>query len=230
MYSVVLMMAMTTGADMPDHRNRHGCCGCSGTVAVSVACSGGRHHRHHRCSGRHHGHHRHACHGCSGGCSGVVVSTGCSGGWVGAGCSGAYGGVVGSGSGCSGGVVVPYGGTPHHGPGMGGAGSGGKLPPPKKGKGTQGPAAQATTNGVILVSLPADARLTVDGRPTTQTSASRSLVTPDLQPGYEYYYTLRAEIIRDGQAVTQTQRIAVRPGEESRVSFDFSSTGVALNQ
>ena len=32
MYSVVLMMAMTTSVDTPD-LGRHGCCGCSGYVS-----------------------------------------------------------------------------------------------------------------------------------------------------------------------------------------------------
>src|SRR5260370_22582110 len=31
MYSVVLMMAMTTGAETPDLGRRGGCCGCSGS-------------------------------------------------------------------------------------------------------------------------------------------------------------------------------------------------------
>jgi hypothetical protein len=45
MYSVVLMMAMTTGAEAPDcFRGCHGCNGCSGYSCgggiVSTGCSG----------------------------------------------------------------------------------------------------------------------------------------------------------------------------------------------
>jgi uncharacterized protein (TIGR03000 family) len=121
----------------------------------------------------------------------------------------------------------------------GGKKSGTTLPPPTPGKGKKGgkaekdddePTTQAPTTGTILVNLPAAARLTVDGRPTTSTTATRMLVTPELQPGYEYYYTLRAEIMRDGRAVAQTQRVAVHRGERARVSFDFASGGVASSR
>jgi len=118
-------------------------------------------------------------------------------------------------------------------PGAGGTGGSksdgpGQLGPPEKGKGKgKTGSTQAESTGVILVSLPAEARLTVDGQPTTSTSATRTLVSPNLQSGYEYTYTLRAEITRDGQTLAQTQRVAVRAGAQSTVSFDFSPTGVA---
>jgi uncharacterized protein (TIGR03000 family) len=77
---------------------------------------------------------------------------------------------------------------------------------------------------VIQVSLPADARLTVDGYATTSTSENRTFVTPALPQG-EFQYTLRAEIVRDGRTVVETQVVTVRGGEETRVPFNFS-TGV----
>jgi uncharacterized protein (TIGR03000 family) len=80
MYSVVLMMAMTTGGDVADC-HRHGGCsgGCSGYVAESACgCSGGRHRlfggrRHHSCSG--------GCEGYHGGCTGGYAApcSGCTG-------------------------------------------------------------------------------------------------------------------------------------------------------
>jgi uncharacterized protein (TIGR03000 family) len=97
----------------------------------------------------------------------------------------------------------------------------------KDGKATGMSEAPAT----ILVTLPAEAKLTVDGAPTTSTSSERRLVSPTLQPGREYYYTLTAEISRDGQApIRQTQRITVRAGEETRVPFTFASTAVTASR
>jgi uncharacterized protein (TIGR03000 family) len=78
---------------------------------------------------------------------------------------------------------------------------------------------------VIQVSLPADARLTVDGYVTTSTSANRTFVTPALPQGESFQYTLRAEVIRDGRTVVETQIVTVRGGEETSVPFNFS-TGV----
>ncbi len=74
----------------------------------------------------------------------------------------------------------------------------------------------------ILVSLPANATLTVDGNPTTSTSASRTLITPALEVGSAFVYTLRAEL--DGQVITQT--VQVRGGETLQAQFSFP-TGVA---
>src|SRR5260370_8433 len=91
MYSVVLLMAISNGAEAPAF-HRHSCNGasaCAGTVVVASACHGGV-----TCNGCHGGRHarhgrRHGCHGCNGGyaCAGYV------------GCAG--------GVGCTGGAVVP---------------------------------------------------------------------------------------------------------------------------
>jgi len=79
----------------------------------------------------------------------------------------------------------------------------------------------------IIVSLPNGARLTVDGTPTSSTTERRTLVTPNLEVGQTYVYTLRAEIVNNGQAVAQEQQVTVRGGETSTVQFSFSSQSVA---
>ncbi|MBM3993893.1 MAG: TIGR03000 domain-containing protein [Planctomycetes bacterium] len=75
----------------------------------------------------------------------------------------------------------------------------------------------------IVVNLPANARLTVDGVATTSTSERRTMVTPALEVGESYVYTFRAEV--GGQF--QTQQVTVRGGETSTVLFQFPSQGVA---
>ncbi len=253
MYSVVLMMALSGGTEAPACFGHGGCCGgygsgyaCCGGGGHGLfgghgCCGGGGglfggHHGccggggglfggHHGCCGGgglfggHHnrccgggglfgGHHNRCC-GCSGGgyaCTGGYACSGgyaCTGVAAGTGCAGC-GGVMGA-PGAPGMVVPPSTmPTPEQ-----------IKPAPKK---AEGPAP-----ATILVSLPANAKLTVDGNPTTSTSAVRTLITPVLELGSSYVYTLRAEL--NGQAVTQ--QVEVRGGETSQAEFNFNGQGVA---
>jgi len=195
MYSVVLMMALTTGTDSVDfgHRNRGGCHG-----GGYSGCSGGY-------GGCHGGHGRHGCSGGGyGGCSGAYGGYGGYGG-----CSGAYGGCYGGG-----GMVMP---GPMGAPGM--------QPEPLQAvpKKTSIRETTAPTPATILVTLPAGAKLTIDGSPTTSTSGTRTFVSPPLALGSNYIYTLRAEL--NGQS--QSQDIRVRPGEITQAQFNFPTSTVA---
>jgi len=88
--------------------------------------------------------------------------------------------------------------------------------------------AGAAAPATIVVSLPANAKLLIDDRATSSTSANRTFATPALEQGKEYYYTLTAEIVRDGKNETVTQKVAVRAGEASRVNIEFpAATSVA---
>ncbi len=113
MYSVVLLMAMTSGGDVADLGHRHGGC-CGGEVVYSSCCGG-----YSSCCGgyssccggnsccggglfRHHRHHGGCCGGESYGCCGGAVYSGCCGGYsapVDCGC----GAVV---TGCTGGAAT----------------------------------------------------------------------------------------------------------------------------
>jgi uncharacterized protein (TIGR03000 family) len=95
------------------------------------------------------------------------------------------------------------------------------VPPPKKGS------VSLYVPATIVVSLPAGANLIVDGTPTTSTSERRTFITPELETGVTYVYNMRAELVRDGQTVVQTQEVNVRGGETSTVQFQFSNQGVA---
>jgi uncharacterized protein (TIGR03000 family) len=72
----------------------------------------------------------------------------------------------------------------------------------------------------VTVRLPADARLYIDNTVCPLTSDTRSFNTPTLQPGQEYFYTFRAEITRDGQTRSQSQRVVVAPGRRVTVQFN----------
>lgn len=220
MYSVVLMMALTSGGEMP--ALGHGCCGGGYGCSGCYGCCGGGHHRGHGCCGGGHGcrggHHKH---GCCGGCYGC--------------CGGCYGGCWGGGyGGCYGGC---YGGA---GMGMGGMGTmgapiipgnvvpGNVVPntpaPSTGGKKTMLDSAPAT----LVVSVPAGARLSIGGEATTSTATQRVFVSPALNFGRDYQYTVQAEFQKDGKTVKLSKEVAVKAGEETRISFaDESAAEVA---
>jgi uncharacterized protein (TIGR03000 family) len=212
MYSVVLMMALTGSADVPAcHRSCHGCYG--------GGCFGGG------CHGGRGGHGCHGGYGCNGGgCYGGGY--GCYGGGYAYGCyGGGYGGCYGGGyGGCYGGgmIMAPAGTAPKM--------EGGKKPEGIKAPtpGTPKPEAFLPTPATIVVSLPAEAKLTIDGAATKSTSATRVFASPALEPGKEFVYNLKAELVRDGQTLTATKQVTVRAGDETNVTLEFPEASLAL--
>jgi uncharacterized protein (TIGR03000 family) len=79
----------------------------------------------------------------------------------------------------------------------------------------------------LVVNLPENATLTVDGQATVSTSSERYFQTPALEIGKDYYYTLKAQVTRDGKVETVSRRVVVRAGKETRVQLDVPSTTVA---
>lgn len=71
----------------------------------------------------------------------------------------------------------------------------------------------------VIVDVPADAKLYVDGQRMNGSTSRRVFQTPALIPGRMYYYELRAEVVRDGQVITANQRLILRPGQSATASF-----------
>jgi uncharacterized protein (TIGR03000 family) len=199
MLSVMLATMLTAGTATPAWGGKwcHGCSGCFG-----ARCSGC-----HGCSG---------CYGCSGcsGCYGCSGYAGCSGCWNGCSCaggspwywscSGCWGG---TGSGCAGCWGV---GTACHGC-YGGAHVATAS--------TRAVTAPTMGTATVKVQLPAEAKLYVDSYASKQTSASRTIVTPALEGGQDYVYTLRVEMTRDGRPTTATKDVTLRAGMALEVDF-----------
>jgi uncharacterized protein (TIGR03000 family) len=147
-----------------------------------------------------------ACGGRRGGCGGGRVGR-CHGGrrahCGGRGCGGGCGGYVQGCGGCA----------------YGGYGSGGFC--------LATDTVDSGLTATVMVELPADATLTIDGEATSSTSATRVFQTPDLEPGQTFHYTLRAQVECDGQVQTVTRRVEVRAGEQTRVSLPLPATAVA---
>ena len=158
-----------------------------------------------------------SCHGCRGvvthsccgyvsschGCRGVV-SHGCCG-VVSHGCCGVVShGCCGVSHGCCG-TVVP-------------SGHGKKV------------AAASPNAATVVVTLPANAKLTVDGDATVSTSSERTFETPELVAGKTYAYTLEATFQQDGKAVVISKKIKIEAGKTATVDLNSTPvTGVARN-
>jgi len=93
------------------------------------------------------------------------------------------------------------------------------LPFPRPDRGSA-PANQGNaTRARVTVTLPARAKLYVDGRPVQVSSSTRTFTTPRLDSDRTYYYEVRAEVLRDGVPYTEKKRVLVRAGADVRVSF-----------
>jgi uncharacterized protein (TIGR03000 family) len=90
-----------------------------------------------------------------------------------------------------------------------------KGPPPAK-QDDKGEVSRAR----LIVQVPADAKLYIDDQQMRTTSNRRVFNTPSLQRGETYYYILRAEVVRNGQTVSQTRRVLLRAGEVVNASFN----------
>jgi uncharacterized protein (TIGR03000 family) len=80
----------------------------------------------------------------------------------------------------------------------------------------------------VTVKLPTEARLFIDNSRCPLTSGTRTFNTPTLEPGRQYFYTLRMEVDRDGQTVTENRRVILAAGQ--RVEVDFNTPVTAAQR
>jgi len=74
--------------------------------------------------------------------------------------------------------------------------------------------------GLIVVRLPADARLYLNGLESPPGKDFRSFISPTLEPGKRYYYTLRALLERDGKVIfDKTEQVYFEPGQERHLNY-----------
>lgn len=234
MYSLVLMTAMTTTPSTPEFNgffremfNFRG--GCTGTC---MGCGG-----------------QPPTYACYGGCSGYTSCNGCCGGetfrdrmrriFSRNNCNGCCGGCNG---GCCGGLAVapmapmiygsPYAVPPAAAPMIPYAPPEAAPAPPAPIIGDRigvRPAAATApgtgARGAVVVRLPADARLYAGEKLLNLTGDERQFVTPALPAGQDYTYRFRVEYEREGETISVTRRVAVRPG--STASLEFTDLGTA---
>jgi uncharacterized protein (TIGR03000 family) len=71
----------------------------------------------------------------------------------------------------------------------------------------------------LVVELPADARLFIDGSEMKSGATQRGVVTPPLDPQQTYYYEVKVELTRHGHTLRETQRIRLIPGALVTANF-----------
>jgi uncharacterized protein (TIGR03000 family) len=227
MYSVVVLMALSGGEAQPAHGLRGGGCqgGCYGGCygggygggCYGGGCYGG--------GGGLFGGRRHGCHGGGGGCYGGGYG-GCYGGGYGGcyggGCyGGGYGGCCGGGyGGCYGGGMMVYGGGCCGGGMIIGPGGGIRREEEKKKE-------EVSSQATLVVNLPADATLLIDGDATTATTGRRVFVAGPMPEGREFRYTVRAEAMRQGKMVSTEQEVVVKAGDRREVTLELPAPTVA---
>jgi uncharacterized protein (TIGR03000 family) len=98
----------------------------------------------------------------------------------------------------------------------------------KEGKDDEEVRLDGSTPARLIVTLPANAKLTIDGNATASNpSVRRIFVTPPLPVGQEYYYTLRAEVMNEGKLKVIDQRVYVRGGETTQATLSLPASTVS---
>jgi uncharacterized protein (TIGR03000 family) len=202
MYSLVVLASLTVASGSTD------CCGWLSKCFQRSSCYG--------CAGSCYGSCAGACYGscaggCYGGCRGWTSSSyGCSG-CAGAsyachGCYGCYGCY-----GCAGaGTTTSY------------------YAAPGASTASYTPRANSGASARLVVTLPADATLYVDGNATRSNDQSvRTFRTPELTAGEQFVYTLKAEVVRDGKTLSESKQVIVTAGAETSASFTFGEDRIA---
>ncbi|MBL8824265.1 MAG: TIGR03000 domain-containing protein [Planctomycetia bacterium] len=211
MYSLVLMATLSTPATTIDCHKRSCYGGCQGSSYAS--CTGG-------CYGSR-GCYGSSCYGsCQGSCSGysscygsTCYGSSCYGSSCSGSCHGSYYYYTGS---CTGG---------HSCYGCSGSSCGGAVHSSSYTPSYETPAQpekkpDAAAPAKVSISLPADAKLYVDGQLTRTIDKSiRTFMTPDLDNGQEYRYVMKAEVIRDGVVQSETKTVLVKAGADIREEF-----------
>jgi len=185
---------------------------CYGSSCHGSSCHGGKGGKGGLFGGMFGGGKHSSCHGCTGySCMGSSCYGG-GGCYGGSGCigSGCYGGI---GSGCIGTPVAPV--VPVN---------------PKVTPSEKKPGGVTSAPATITVSVPADATIKIDGALTKSTDSVRIFATPELAPGTVYYYTITAEVVRNGQTLIATEKVAVEAGVNAQLNLNPNTAATVASK
>ena len=79
---------------------------------------------------------------------------------------------------------------------------------------------------ILMVSVPADAKVTINDQPTKSTGELRRYRYRGLQPAAVHAYRVRAEYVRDGKPIVDEKTVQVSAGQEHTLAF----TGAPMAQ
>jgi uncharacterized protein (TIGR03000 family) len=82
----------------------------------------------------------------------------------------------------------------------------------------------STTDGTLLVLVPEDALVTINGHATQSTGSQRQYFSRDLNPGATYSYEIRATRMVDGHLAEDHRIVQLKAGESEAIVLDFAPT------
>jgi uncharacterized protein (TIGR03000 family) len=71
----------------------------------------------------------------------------------------------------------------------------------------------------LMVLVPADAQVWLDGTATTAQGSTREYLSPAIAPGQNYVYTVRVRYQQNGQTVDQKRDVTVKAGDFVRLNY-----------
>jgi uncharacterized protein (TIGR03000 family) len=82
-----------------------------------------------------------------------------------------------------------------------------------------------TSTGVayLNINVPEDAKVYLQGQLMTVSGTQRRFVTPEIQAGTQLVYTVKLEVVRNGQTISKTTQAVVGAGQEIAVSVAFDA-------
>jgi uncharacterized protein (TIGR03000 family) len=75
--------------------------------------------------------------------------------------------------------------------------------------------------GILTIRVPHDAKVTINGALTKSIGSERKYSCGGLLPGRTYKFEVKAEVVRQGKIVTESQMVSLTAGERNRVAFGF---------
>lgn len=79
----------------------------------------------------------------------------------------------------------------------------------------------------LTISVPADARVMINGRPTESTGAHREYISHGLVSGLTYKYEVCAQVTRNGKTLEETKVVILTAGANEGVAFRFQAKSEA---
>jgi uncharacterized protein (TIGR03000 family) len=77
-------------------------------------------------------------------------------------------------------------------------------------------------SALLTISVPYEAKITINGLATQSTGSRRQYASFGLQPGLNYQYDIHAEIVRDGKIVEESKTVTLTAGQQEAVAFGFN--------
>jgi uncharacterized protein (TIGR03000 family) len=81
----------------------------------------------------------------------------------------------------------------------------------------------------LTVSVPADAKVFVNGLPTRSTGERRRYKSTPVQPSASYPYQVRAEFVRDGKPVSEEKTVQLTAGQTGSLEFGIAPKAQAAD-